>query len=282
MVTPEQLESLDLTLWLGTEQLAASRTHCNQSTISRRSLEVQRQFRVERIRNELTATWELQPTNLLLEMEREVHQLHRCLHGGRLRLEADAWLAPLLQGLPQRWIRGTLDGLGVERPLQLLRSRVIDGWLNCVSLDLPDPDDPELQVIELARLPLLLVVHPLHPLLGRAGLQPHDLARFPSLAVSDHLYPRFAAALRAHGLWSRSVALYRYDPSNWEGLTADQATIGYANPLSLRSRPMLEPLSYSLEIDSPVSLVVLRELAQLAPMAELLQHVQGRLRDLLS
>jgi hypothetical protein len=282
MVSPEQLEALDLTLWLGTEQLAANRALCNQSTISRRSQDVQRCFQVERVRDELSLTWELEPISPLLDMEREVHQLYRWLQECRLRLEADAWLAPVVADLPSHWIRGTFDGWGVERPLQLLRSRVLDAWLSCSSYDLPPADDPDLAVIELARFPLLLVAHPRHPLIGRTHLQPHDLARFPSLAVPDHLYPRFAAAMRRHGLWSQPLPLQRYERASWEGLTADQATIGYATALSLLSQSELQPLSYDPEITLGVSLVVMRELAERPPLLDLQRHLAARLRELLA
>lgn len=287
MVSPEQLEALDLTLWLGTERLAAHRLCCNQSTVCRRSQEVQRRFKVERVRDDLSLSWELTPDSPLLAMERQVHQLHRWLEGGGLRLEADPWLAPLMQALPPGWIHGTLDILGVDRPLALLRSRVIDAWLSCSTLDLPPADDPDLLVIELARLPLLLVAHPRHPLVGRDGLTSHDLARFPSLAMADHHYPRFAAATRRRGLWRAPVALQRYEVASWEGLTADQATLGYANALSLLSharpgQPRLQPLKVPTHLDANVALVLSRDLAALQPVQELGQQLQACLRELLA
>lgn len=244
VVTTEQLEALDLTLWLGTEQLAAQRLGCNQSTISRRSHDVKRRFQVKRLRGDLPLSRALAPANPLLAMERQVHQLHRWRKGGRLRIEADAWTAPLLSALPNRWMRGTLDGLGVDRLLGLLRARVIDAWLTCSSHDLPPANDPDLQVIGLARLPLLVVAHPRHPLVGCTNLQPHDLACFPSLAMADHLYPRFAVAMRAQGLWNQLVPMQRYQESSWEGLTADQLTLAYANALSLLPHPQLKPLNH--------------------------------------
>lgn len=287
MVSPEQLEAFDFTLWLGTERLAAQVLWCNQSTVSRRSQEVQRCFKVQRRRGDLTDGGELTPDSPLLAMERQVHQLYRWCEGTRLRLEADPWLAPLMQALPPGWIHGTLDTLGVERPLALLRSRLIDAWLSCSTLDLPPADDPDLLVIELARLPLLLVAHPHHPLAGCDGLTSHDLAHFPSLALADHHYPQFAAATRRLGLWREPVALQRYDLASWEGLTADQATIGYANAVSLLSRASLgplplEPLKVSTHLNANVALVLLRDLAERQPVRELLQQVQAGLRELLA
>lgn len=282
MVTPERLEALDLTIWLGTESLAAEKLSCTQSTISRRNRDVKRLFQVQRVRDDLTLTWALAPDSLLLEMERQVHQLHRWLQGDRLRIEADAWLAALLPALPDRWIRGTLDGLGVARPLGLLRARVIDAWLTCSSHDLPPANDPDLLVIELVRLPLLVVAHPHHPLVGRTNLQPQDLARFPSLSLGDHLYPRFAAAIRSLGLWTQPVPLQRYKRASWEGLTTDQLTLAYANALSLLLPPQLEPLKYQLPLEANVALVVSRDLAGLQPQRDLCQRLHTRAMELLA
>ncbi len=282
MVSPEQLEALDLTHWLGADQLAAERASCSQSTISRRRGEVQRLFQVRRIRNDVTLGWDLEPASPLLLMERKVHQQHRWITGGRLRLEADAWLAALVQSLPQRWMRGTLDGLGVVRPLGLLRERVIDVWLSCCRLDLPQADDPELQVIELATLPLLVVADLRHPLIGRGNLTPRDLACFPSVAVADHLYPRFARALRRLGLWSQPVPIQRYDTEKWEGLTADQATLAYGTALSLLCCQDLQPVAVDLNLSTTVAVVVHRDLAELPPLQELCRRLRARLQALLA
>lgn len=287
MVSPEQLEALDLTLWLGAERLAAERACCNQSTISRRTKEVLRIFQLKRSRDDLDFTWYLQPNCSLLAMERRVHQLYRLRHNIRLRLEADAWLAPLLSGVPKHWLLGPFDGLGVARPLGLLRACMIDGWLSCSSHDLPAASDPDLLVIDLAQLPLLLVAHPSHPLVGVSGLGRGDLAQFPSVALADHLYPRFAAAARACGLWSDQVLLQRYAYASWEGLTSDQATIAYANQLSLLSaqsqgQSRLSVLDFDSGLQANVSLVLRRDLAVQSSVLALCSQLRARLQQLLA
>ncbi|MBD2423667.1 hypothetical protein [Cyanobium sp. FACHB-13342] len=76
------------------------------------------------------AGWRLGGSTVLLDLEREVHQLHRLLRGSELRLE----LAPGFEGLLPRlassgWIAVPAETAPQERSWRLVESRVIDGWL---------------------------------------------------------------------------------------------------------------------------------------------------------
>jgi hypothetical protein len=172
MVGVEELASLDFVLWRRTGKQAARALGCNQSTVSRRlgrCLQVF-QLKMRRISNE----WDL-PFSLLLQMERELHQQCRLLGHLPLRLEACPLTAPLLaQPLPEGWIGGCYDHIGVDRPMQLLRERVIDAWICDAIDDLPPPSmRPDLA---------------LHPLAGERALTSTHLRSFPCLDIPAGIF----------------------------------------------------------------------------------------------
>lgn len=135
MVSVEELASLDYVLWRRTGKQAAQALGCNQSTISRRLARCLEIFELtmRRSRNEWKASY-----SPLLQMERELHQHCRLLGRHPLRLEADQSAAPLLsQALPEGWTGGCYDPISAERPMGLLRERVIDAWLCSAMHELP-------------------------------------------------------------------------------------------------------------------------------------------------
>ena len=92
MVTPESLDALDFLVWLNSGYRAAKLCGCHQSSISRRAQDAAAIFGVSLERER--GFWQLSGSTALLDLEREVHQLHRLLRGSQLRLE----LAPQLAG----------------------------------------------------------------------------------------------------------------------------------------------------------------------------------------
>lgn len=281
MVTTEDLTALDLLQWLGAGRLVAERLGCNQSTVSRRVDHCARTFgvRLKRINGE----WRLQGKELLLAMERQVHQVYRLLGGAPLRLECTAWDAPLLAlPPPAGWITGRFDHIGLERPLELLRKRVIDAWISSAMLDLPTSEDGELQVFPLSRFPLWMMAAGEHPLAGEQGLRRRDLESFPSLALPDGMYPVFERELRRRDLWSAPVRMRRYRAQDWEGRCADQVTMSVGNCVGRLFQPDLVPLDWDLELISGQALVVHRDVAEqgaIQLLLELLRRRVVRIRD---
>ena len=113
--------------------------------------------------------WQLIGDQSLLLLERRVHQVARLrqMSGMPLRIEANLWAAPsFLEPLPEGWERGVWDHVGMARPLQLVRERVIDAWIGSYQPDLPD-DDADLCVIDLCATAVHLVAALDHPLVRR-------------------------------------------------------------------------------------------------------------------
>ncbi len=235
MVDREQLEALDYLLWRRTGQLAAAAMGCHQATVSRRLACCRESFAIAMGRHE--GEWECNITPLLA-LERHLHQLGRFLGHGPLRIEAfplgSTWL---LDPIPGGWIGGTFDHVGVDRPLQLLRERVIDAWITDAIDDLPTPATAELAVVPLWRSPVQLVVDPCHPLAGERGLSQADLLRFPSLDLPEEGYLRSRALFHARGFGGVATEMRRYDSASWEGRTADQLSLACSTPLNRLATP---------------------------------------------
>ena len=259
MVGLEELAMLDHVLWFRSGEAAAQRLHCAQSTVSRRNNETLRCFGLEMQRE--NGEWELEGDQTLLLMERRVHQMHRFLSDEPLcRLEGSPWGGPVLADpMPAGWVGGSWNHVGMERPLQLLRERVIDAWIGSYQPDMPVTDS-EITVIDLCRTPVHLVAHPGHPLSSRQSLAQEDLDPFPSLSLPSGMFPKTEAILRSHGLWTTPARMARYKPELWEGQTADQVTLTYASCLALEVMEGLQVLPYDLGLMSGESLVVRTDL----------------------
>ena len=128
MVTPDALDALDFLVWLNSGYRAAELCGCHQSSISRRAQETAAVFGLSLIRER--TSWRLSGSKVLLDLEREVHQLHRLLRGSQLRLELAPELVVLLPRLAtSAWLACCVEAAGPERSRKLLEARVIDGWL---------------------------------------------------------------------------------------------------------------------------------------------------------
>jgi hypothetical protein len=282
VVTLDDLAGLDLFLWNGSGPKAAALLRCNQSTISRR---VQRCTEVFGLRlKRRQGEWVLSEQSLLLQMEREIHQLTRLLGQSPLRLEGfPSGSAPLVKPPPPGWFIGPLDAVGTTAPLALLRDRVIDAWLTDSAEDLPPSLDFPARVWPLARQPVTLLAHPNHPLANETNLTLADLLRFPAPIIPAEGFPRSHAICADIGLGTLEIAKRRYDPESWEGQTADQVTLAFTTPLNARAFPSLVPLDSGPLFTNRLALVCRSDVGEHAKLQDLhcllmarLQHLQSR------
>jgi DNA-binding transcriptional LysR family regulator len=279
MVSLEELNALDLQIWLRTGLQAAQASGCNQSTISRRVERALRVFQLQIRRR--GGEWQLRGDPQLLRLEREVHQLSRFLGQQPLRFEITPLMVPLFaKPTPRGWHLGRGDILGLLRPLELLRERILDAWLIDNSFDLPAADDPELVRFDLARYPLWLAAGDGHPLVGERGLSLADLRRFPVPQIPLPLFPKTGPAFTALGLAGPALRFRRYDPADWEGRTADGVTLTYGTPFNLAVHPGLHQLDSEPLLTNGVSLVVHRDHRDQPAVQDLCDLVLRRLQAL--
>lgn len=273
MVLIEQLEALDMLLWLRSGEAASCQCRCDQSSISRRVQVVLNTFRLKLKRGH---EYSLGGDRWLLQNERYVHQLARFTRVSHrpLRLEATHYIhRQLVRPVMENWVLGPCHHRGYETLLSMLRERIIDAWISSDVYDLPT--SPEFTVIRLWDWPGELVVNPRHPLTQETGLSQTDLERFPSLILPASLYPGLAQHVHAKGLGHDSQ-LARYDVGSWLGLTEDAVTISYGNCLALDNEKALQRLDWDLGLMGGEALIVLSEWANHPAMSLLLEDLRRR------
>jgi DNA-binding transcriptional LysR family regulator len=134
--------------------------------------------------------------------------------------------------VPDNWILGLANIVGVPRNFQLVRERIVDVCLTSLP-DCPPAGDPELTSITLSKMPVFFVARAGHPLINQAQLSFDDIAKYPTLGLPPGAYPRVEACLKKLGFWNDHVRMFRYKRENWEGKTEAELTIGYATSLSM-------------------------------------------------
>lgn len=236
-------------------------------------------MRLKRIEGE----WTVLGPSLLLQMEREIHQLARLLGHHPLRLEGfPAYSSILLKPPPPGWMLGPHDAMSVKRPLHLLRERAIDVWLTDAADDLPQDLDFPLTVWPLASQPITLSVDARHPLAGERNVSLSDLLRFPLPIIPAEGFPRSHGILANFGLGSLDVAMRRYDATSWEGMTADAVTLTYTTPLHARAFPSLVPVDAPPLLSNRLALVSRADVSDHAQVQELRCLLLARLQHLSS
>ncbi|MEB3199734.1 MAG: LysR family transcriptional regulator [Synechococcaceae cyanobacterium] len=275
----DQLAAFDLYCWLENEASTARMLGIHQASVSRRVRQVTGflDLRLNRRQPHLA----LEGDASLLNAERRLHQRARLRGLAPLRIEASYCAGPwYLAQPPEGWISGPFELPGMQRPLALLRERVIDAWIGSYQPDLPDADDPEWWVCDLVRQPVRLLASPDHPLAGVRRITDTDLAPFPSLALPSGWFPRTEAVLKGQGLWGDPVRIQRYDPSCWEGRCADGVTLTYGQSLSEALQPAAVRLDWDLELPGGDALVVRRDLWQEPALQQLAEQLMARARQL--
>jgi DNA-binding transcriptional LysR family regulator len=166
-----------------------------------------------------------------------------------------------------------------DRPLQLLRERVIDGWLTSYP-DALGGEDQDFTAICLSKMPMLLVVKEGHPLLDLgAQMTFDDVAAFPILPLPSGSFPRFQKVLEQCGLWRHPALPAEGD---WRGRSdVEDLMVGFSTPSAL---PMYGDSYRALPLQIPVvvgdALVVAREWANSNQVRDLVSLLRSRLEAL--
>lgn len=238
VVDLDQLESLDLLLWMAGSYRAAQLANTNQSTIIRRAQAVLASFGVTIQR--APSGWSDRGDTRLLAMEREVHQRFRFLGRGRLRLHVPLWSLPLaLERLPSGWIHNPADQMHLcENPVALLRERIIDA---CLVTPTQMPADPGgLAIFEIYRSPIELTI-----LTPRGGGAPPLERALEEGSLNLRLFPFLPGSCReASRRWFdrlRPPTARHLDSRRTAGQASDGLEVAFLTPQMRRfiDRPFL-------------------------------------------
>lgn len=282
MVRLEELEALDLLVWLQSGNTAAAVSGTNQSTICRRAHRALDCFQAELRRH--SGAWQvLTPLAPLLDLQRQIHQHWRFKVGRRLRLNAPAWSRAALGGcsLPG-WITTPEDGpLVCENPLELLRAQVIDACL-LTPTQLAGQPQADLALFDLydSRVDLHLI----------GGGEPETPASISPQAAQDLLihsrlqlqpFLPSSCCLSSHQRFEqlrRDLGLDRSDTLAVRRRGGDASPrLAFLTPLMARGLGELRPLPLPLEWPYRESLAVLRSSADRPAVQALVETLQHQL-----
>lgn len=282
MLRLEELEALDLQVWLQSGATAASVAGTNQSTVCRRSRRALDSFHAELQRDR--EVWQVQtPLAQLLDLQRQIHQQWRFRAGRGLRLSAPAWSRAALRAcsLPG-WIITPEDGpLVCENPLELLRAHVIDACL-LTPTQLAGQPQADLALFDLydSHIDLHLI----------AAGEPETPAAISSQAARDLLIhsrlqllpflPSSCCLSSRQRLQQlrRELGLDAGDTgaAPQPGAAAPPRLV-FLTPVMARGLAVLRPLPLPLEWPYRESLAVLRSSAEQPAVQALVENLQGEL-----
>ena len=231
VISLDCLAALDHLIWLRTGQRAAKALACAQPTVSRNSRKCLEVFGLELARSR--GEWRLIGNPALLNLERSVHQQWRWSHDQTLRLEAQHWSAPGLEGLDLvNWRRGNFNQLDYEQPLALLQDGVIDAWI-CSAPDAPVRDG--LTALRLTTMTMNLMVPIGHPLANRRdSIAWDELLPYPVLPLPHDSFPIFEGVLGECGLLPSPERKQAMKQASWFGeVPVEAMLIGYSSPLTV-------------------------------------------------
>ena len=276
VVSIEELDCLDLLIWLQTGAEAASRLSSSQPRISRIVQKVSGLFGVD-ISKE-NGEWGINGDIALLNLERRGHQEYRWRMGRALRIDAQCHSGLLFcDSVPDEWIAGNFDYLENFSPLQHLCNSVIDAWIACYP-DVPDEEDEDFACFHLSRLPLCLVVGEGHPLLRFGDQITFEMVKeYPSLLLPAGAYPKLQIGLQKLGLWNLPQDVRHFPQVRSKARFPSDLIVGITTAFAIHlfSRPqVILPISIPLEVGD--TLVVRREYADHPALLSLLDQLRSR------
>ena len=154
------------------------------------------------------------------------------------------------------------SSFGPNVGLKLLKDKAIDLFITDGFEILPKDwlSEPQsvftvqnLLATKLYQTSIQLATHPDHPLQQYKQLNGREFWSYPSIAVSNELFPRLSMELIAQGLWQDRYDLKKYSAKDWEGKSKDRKHIVYVDELSIKLMDPIIPLkvlNYDLGLKS--------------------------------
>ena len=125
MVSLDLLSSYDGMIWLQSGKKVGALFEQHQTTISRNQKKCAQIFGVKLQKK--SGYWQPQEDSLLLQLERNVHQIARLQGKESLRLDANRWLdSSLCNPPPSEWLVSSAKKFSDPHSLECLQQRIVD------------------------------------------------------------------------------------------------------------------------------------------------------------
>ena len=135
MVSADLLSSLDGLIWLQSGSKVGALFQQHQTTVSRNQKKCAQVFGITLSKNK--NKWDAHGDLILLQLERQVHQVARLQGKSRLRIEVNGRLdSSLFDPPPTGWLIGSANNLNDPHSLECLQQRIVDVCLYPLT-DLP-------------------------------------------------------------------------------------------------------------------------------------------------
>ena len=279
MLTIEELNCLDLPVWLGNQQEAGQVLNVTQSKVSRHNTTCHHIFKALGLRvAEHNCGYCGDEHGLLVDL-RYIHQLNRFMLGAGLRIQATCWTRELLlEPLPPGWVanQAAPHRFNDCQTQLLLHNHVIDAAL-VTAPEAPAPDDPVLCGLVLYEEPLILAVDKNHALANERGLSAGEIAtesEFAHFTYSSSATRGCAEHLDQHLMGS--------PPSRWTSLRREppKHVRRFSTCTTGLLRPDLVPLDFAIPYTSADVLVVRHEWADHPAITALISALKPALVQL--
>lgn len=271
MVSIEQLEALDLLVWLGSGERAAQVLHRSQPTISRQAKDCAHTFRTKLKKQ--GRNWITEGNTYLLELERSVHQLARLRGQRKIRAEINPWDNQLLQlkQLPHLQ-SGYCGDARPARALELLKDKVVDAYITRFGSSSRElcSEDPDIAVITLAQFQVSAMAHQDHEALRMKLTQPNQLHHHLIQCWPEGALPSFERHLKARGFWNGSRAMTTRDLlRDWEQSARQTEAISFDKVIPLSLHQQLQKVDLELGFTGEWALAIRKEACDTEVAAQL-------------
>jgi hypothetical protein len=143
------------------------------------------------------------------------------------------------------------SSFGLNMGLKLLNEKAIDIFITDGFEVLPEDCSSSQQSVfaiqdligtKLYPTSIQPATHPDHPLQNCQQLNGREFWSYPSIAVSNDLFPRLSRELIAKGLWQDHYDLKKYTAKGWEGKSKDRKHIIYISDFAIKLMDASIPL----------------------------------------
>ena len=254
----EDLIALDYLIWMGNGVKAAKAMRCDQSTISRKSLDSCKFFDIKLQKEK--GEWNILGNEKLVNKQRELHQIYRlnCYAPKRLSLPVN------FRGITSKYLvdgwHGYIDKiLDPLRKLELLRQSVIDAVLCTDADEIPATAIDAFHSIHIDTQALQLISNK-SLISGRNG---RDISfnTLPVLVPGNNFWPLRTSHLRAAGNKLKSVTAQRYNEKSWTESINSNSAFYLGSKYDLNINPSWSFIGLPYTYTSQIMLITKQQLA---------------------